>query len=99
MSTFKKYDNQILGLIIGLIAPLLVMLVYYQLNFSYMKISSFIFDMFLRNVLVPLLSLCAVANLLCFYIFIWTNKNYSAKGVIFATMIYAFLVFGYKLLN
>ena len=41
------------------------------------------------NSLAGLVSLSAIPNLLLFFVFIWTNWNKSARGVIFATLIVA----------
>lgn len=96
--SLKKYDNLYLGLLIGILAPIVILLVYYQLNFSYLSVNNFIFKMFVGAVLVPLLSLCTIANLGVFYLFIWKERYYSARGVIFATILYAIVVFTYKLM-
>jgi hypothetical protein len=38
------------------------------------------------------LSLATVPNLLLFFLFIWTHRNFSARGVIFATLLMAFVM-------
>ena len=44
------------------------------------------------GMLSKVLSLAAVPNLLLFFVFIWTHKNFSARGVIFATLLVAFVM-------
>lgn len=92
-----KLDSLLVGTIIGLITPLIVLLVYYQINYSYLKVDSFLMKMLINEVVLPLLSLCVIGNLAVFYLFI--NKNYilAARGIILATILYAIAVFIGKL--
>lgn len=41
---------------------------------------------------LPILSLCVIPNLLTFFIFIWTKRDKSAKGVLMATFAFAIYV-------
>ena len=91
------WDRVWFGLVCGVLAPWLVMLVYYRLNYYYLKPDSFLYKMFVELVFVPLLSLCVIANLGVFFLFIWRDKMASAKGVIMATFMYAIYVFAIKL--
>jgi hypothetical protein len=42
--------------------------------------------------LSKVVSLAAIPNLLLFFLFIWTKRNFSARGVIFATLLLAFVM-------
>ena len=53
----------------------------------------FLFRSFLLGVHFKLISICVFPNLLAFFIFIWTNYLKSARGVLLATFIYAFIIF------
>ena len=44
------------------------------------------------GMLSKVISLSAIPNLLLFFIYIWTNRNFSARGVIFATFLLAFVM-------
>jgi hypothetical protein len=44
------------------------------------------------GLLSKLLSLSAIPNLLLFFVFIWTNRPFSARGVIFATLVVALVM-------
>ena len=44
------------------------------------------------GMLSKVVSLAVIPNLLLFFIFIWTNRNFAARGVIFATLILAFFM-------
>ena len=78
-----------LGAITGLIAPLISLFVFYLVKYSQISFSKFFNDILLGyNILLPVISLCVIVNLLVFFIFIWTNRNYSARGVLLATFVY-----------
>ena len=89
----KKYDKLLLGLALGIITPVLVLLVYYQVNFYYIRVDTFLYETFMKRIFLPLLSLCVVGNLAVFFLFIQTDRYLSARGVVLATLIYALLVF------
>lgn len=89
----KKYDKLLLGLVLGIITPLIVLLVYYQVNFYYIRVDTFLYETFMKRIFLPLLSLCVVGNLAVFFLFIQTDRYLSARGVVLATLIYAILVF------
>ncbi len=86
----KKFDNSWLGFICGLLSPLLTLYVFYLIKYSHISFYKFYLDvLFANNIVTASVSLCVITNLLVFFIFIWTNRNYSARGVLFSTIIYA----------
>ncbi|MCK4746147.1 MAG: hypothetical protein KAT15_03890 [Bacteroidales bacterium] len=55
------------------------------------------FFQFLENfqqlgMLSKALSLSTIPNLLLFFLFLWTDRSFSARGVIFATLVMAFVM-------
>lgn len=88
--TFKKrFDSMTLGAIIGLIAPMISLFGFYLVKYSHLTFSKFFNDILLGyGILLPVISLCVITNLLVFFIFIWTNRNHSARGVLLATFVY-----------
>lgn len=90
-------NNFWFGFIIGIIAPMFILICYYLLNYSYLNADTFLFKIFLTNILSPLLSLCVLINLGLFFIFIQTESYKPAKGIIGATFIYAIFIFVLKL--
>lgn len=92
-----KYNKLWVGLVMGILVPLITLFVYYQINYSFLHLQTFLFKMFVSNIFTPLLSLSVVVNLGLFFIFINKNFYYAARGVIFATIIYAIIVFALKL--
>ena len=78
-----------LGAITGLMAPLISLFVFYLVTYHTISFSDFFHNILLGyGILLPVISLCVITNLLVFFIFIWTNRNYSARGVLLATFVY-----------
>ena len=97
---FKK-DNLKLGIVIGLIAPLIAMVIYYFWNFSRsMAMSEYIFLLRTnKSLLTGVSSICLVANAIFFTIYINTNRDKTAKGIFVATLAYGIAVLVYKLVS
>jgi hypothetical protein len=96
---FKK-DNLKLGILIGLIAPLLAMIIYYYWNFARaMSPSEYLY--LLRNnksLLTGVSSISLVANAVFFTIYINTHRDKTARGIFVATLLYGIGVLVYKLI-
>ena len=93
-----KKDNLRLGLVMGLIAPILSLVIYYFVKF-YPTYSFKEFLDFVRNnksqitaVSVP----CLVLNIALFTIYINSHRDQTAKGVFAATLIYAIIALLFK---
>lgn len=84
----KIKDHLILGLILGLLIPVLGVIGFYYSKFATIDLFQFLQVATKHKVLSPMLSLCAILNLGTFYLFL--NKNYllTARGIILATIIY-----------
>ena len=94
---FKK-DNLRLGLVLGLVAPIISLVIYYLVKF-YPTFSIKDFFDFLRTnksqitaVSVP----CLVLNIALFTYYINSHKDSTAKGIFAATLIYAILALLFK---
>jgi hypothetical protein len=91
MKAATKYDQLVVGLISGILVPVITFFI------AWMVISDIDFGTYFRqfhqlNMLSSLISLNALPNLLLFFIFIWLNMYRAARGVIFATFLLAFLM-------
>ena len=93
----KVNDRFLTGFIPGLIMPLMGVYIYFLLFFSYMGLAGFIKHIFKNNLIVSVISLGTILNLAVFFLFYQFEKDHSAKGVIGATFIYAFIVLFFKL--
>ncbi len=95
MKRTSKFNKIIYGLIPGILLPGLTLLV------SWMIISESTLDSYLRSYYMTghisgVISLCAIPNLLIFFIFIWLEKYQSARGVIYATILVALVMLIFK---
>ena len=95
-----KKDNLRLGLLLGLIAPVISLVIYYLVKF-YPAFTVGDFFYFIRTnksqitaVSVP----CLVLNIALFTIYINSHRDFTAKGVFAATLIYAILALLFKFL-
>jgi len=93
-----KYDSVILGTVLGLLLPLVIFMSYYLIAYHGMNLLSFFHYLGTGEIFLPIISLCATSNLLLFFIFIWTNRDKSARGVLQATFVYAIYVCIMKLI-
>ncbi len=94
---FDKLDKMWIGLLLGLISPVIVLAIFYLINYTHISFYGFLSKYMEHKALIPLFSLCAVINLGLFFLFIQKEKYYAARGIIFSTLIYTIIVFAYKL--
>ncbi|MEA3460712.1 MAG: hypothetical protein U9R49_02455 [Bacteroidota bacterium] len=87
----KKFDTLWHGLIPGLVLPALALLGFWIVK-SDRGLADFLVQFQHMTMLSKVVSLCAIPNLLLFFIYIWTNRNFSARGVIFATLMLALIM-------
>ena len=94
-----KKDNLQLGLVIGLIAPLLGLVVLYFIKFPSVPFSDFL-DFFIHTkaLITSLGSLCLMANVIFFTIYINTHRDNTAKGIFVTTLIYGIVILLLKIL-
>jgi hypothetical protein len=99
----KKYDSQQLGIVLGLIGPLVGFVVYGLLWSVYFKRS---FYYFYRAVFVEIpefrssiLTLSLLFNLIPFFYFIRSKRYQSGRGVLFAVFIYIPVVLYFRFFN
>ena len=97
---FKK-DNLRLGIIYGLIAPVLAMFLYYFIVLAdKINLSEYFFYLRTnRSLLTGVSSISLVANAVVFTIFVNTHRDKSAKGVFVTTLVYGMAVLVIKLIG
>ena len=90
-------DKQFIkGLFVGLIAPIVAFIIYVAFYLE-SDVEATYNALVKMNKLTHVISLSALINLLLFFMNLKTNRDKVAKGILFATMIYAFIVLGLKL--
>jgi hypothetical protein len=87
LEQLRRIDNFWIGVLLGIALPALLYPVLRPLdpaNFSFIQT----FDKLTMIKLLPmLLSRCVFPNALLFFIFIWTDFNLAAKGVLYTTVV------------
>ncbi|RPI44538.1 MAG: hypothetical protein EHM46_02735 [Bacteroidetes bacterium] len=91
MKTRKPYDTLPAGFIPGLLIPVAGLAIFWSARY-HGGFFEFLGDFQRLNTLSKILSLATIPNLLLFFIFIWTDRTFSARGVIFATLVLALVM-------
>lgn len=95
-----KNDKLWVGIIIGLVAPLLAMLIYYFISFypKQVSFSEFLYYMkTYKTLLTGVSTISLVANAVLFTLFINSRKDNIAKGIFVSTLVYGIGVLLVKL--
>ena len=78
-----------LGLVLGLITPVIVLFIIYYLKFSSMEFNDFMQSFFRQKQLITFFGVwCLVANIALFTYYINTTKDRTAKGIFAITHLY-----------
>jgi hypothetical protein len=93
----SRFDSIWIGLIVGIFVPALAFVMFYFSSFTKVSLHYFIEYSAQLQALPKIISLCVVPNLGVFFLFMWRNHYYSARGVIMATVIMALIVLGLKI--
>jgi hypothetical protein len=92
MNVKSKYNKLWLGLVLGIIIPIITIIIFSLFKSDVKNLIEFIEFTLSISALSNILSLCALPNLAIFYLFLNKELYYSARGVIFATLLWAILV-------
>ena len=95
-----KRDNLQIGIVLGLLGPLIGLLVIYFIKYSATSFGNFI-DLFIHDnrLITSIGSLSLLANVALFTIYINTHRDKTAKGIFVVTLIYGIAILILKLLN
>ncbi|MFL5740377.1 MAG: hypothetical protein ACJ75B_09185 [Flavisolibacter sp.] len=86
---FLSKDNFKLGLVLGLITPMIVLVIIYFLKFSSLDFDDFLQSFFHEKQLITFFGVwCLVGNMVLFTYYINTRKDRTAKGIFSVTLIY-----------
>lgn len=91
---FRK-DNLKFGILLGFIAPILGLFIYYFIAFYSLKVGFFEFLGYLKqykSMLTGVSSVALVANAVIFTIYINSYKDKTARGIFVATIVYGIAV-------
>lgn len=93
-----RSDSQVLGIITGLLAPILGFflygLIYVTAIRPHLELREFVYDLFFgtREYQSPILSLSLIANLPLFFWFDRRDRHKSMRGVILASFAYGIAI-------
>jgi uncharacterized protein (DUF486 family) len=94
----NRYDQVLTGWLIGIIAPLIIFLIVYKVNYSATDFTAFLRNVWQMKIFLKILSLCVFPNLGFFFLFYRMKYDMAARGVIMATFMFAFFVLIAKVL-
>ena len=92
MLEFFKRDTNRTGIVAAVIFPLAILIITLLVMSKSMSLISYIQTMVILGSFSKILSLCVYPNLIIFYLYLHYNRNRSAKGVVWGTMIMASIV-------
>ncbi len=96
MVVFKK-DNLRLGIILGLIGPIISFFGYYLIRFRIFSLGEFLNALRTNKPLLTGLTIpCLLLNIVLFTIYINTNRHETAKGIFAITVVYAIVSLLFK---
>ena len=94
MATFiLKRDNLKLGLVLGLVGPVLGLIIVYFLKFSsygFLEFLDYFFNT--RGLITSVGALCLLANAVLFTVYINTHRDNTAKGIFVTTLLYGIAI-------
>ena len=97
---FKK-DNLQLGLIMGLVAPVIAMFLYYLVMLARLiNLQEYIYYLKTnKSLLTGVSSVSLIANAILFTIYINSKRDKTAKGIFVSTLVYGIAVLLIKLIR
>ena len=92
-----KKDNIKLGLIIGLLMPVIGILVFYMWKFSSISFSEFWGYLTThKNLITSLSVICLFLNVVVFTLYINTKRDQTAKGIFAITVVFGIAALVFK---
>jgi hypothetical protein len=86
---FLKKDSLKLGIILGIITPVIVFIFIYFLRFSAYEFNEFTRVFFSEKKLITFFGVwCLVGNIALFTVYINSNRDQTAKGIFAMTVLY-----------
>ena len=93
-----KRDDLKLGIVLGFLAPVLGMFIYYFIQFRMFTLTEFFRILFSqKQLLTGIVSISLIANAVIFTVYINSRRDKTARGIFIATCVYAIASLVYKL--
>ncbi len=88
--SWVKTDKLVFGAVLGLVAPILSLCLYYVYNIYPNSFADFVrFMLQERRLFSSLVVICLVLNMALFTAYVNTHKDQTAKGIFVITLVYA----------
>lgn len=88
----NKINALIVGLIIGLLVPIIAIYIFFLFSNHQLSWTDYLNHLFRYKLVSHVISIGAISNLLVFFGFSRFDYLKAARGVVFATMLYAIFV-------
>jgi len=85
---FLKYDNFFAGFISGILIPLLVAFIAFLVTSKGLTLLEYYFEILKKGFMTHGLTLCILPDIILFFVFNWADMLKSAKGILWATIIW-----------
>ena len=92
MLEFIKRDTNRTGIVAAIVVPSIIFITALLLMSGTIKLVNYVQTMLIFGTFSKILSLCVYPNLIIFYLYLHFDRNRSAKGVVWGTMIMASIV-------
>jgi len=92
MEISHRWNKFRIGFALGVALPVVIFVIVYFSTYSKTPFETFIRFTYMSQLLPKILSLCVAPNLAIFYIFLNKKFWYATRGVIAATIFFAFVV-------
>jgi len=92
----NRFDSTLIGIVCGIIGPVIGFFLYYYIFRHEPTLTGF-WNIAKQSDNIPkVMSLSVIANLLIFFIFVWTNRLLSSRGVLLGTFLWVIVIIYYK---
>ena len=85
IETTSTLNSVWLGLIFGILAPIVAFMMFYFSSFTKVPLDYFVRYSLKIGALINILTVCLIPNFLIFALFIWRKHYTSAKGIVIAS--------------
>jgi hypothetical protein len=82
-----KINSIWLGVIVGIITPIISMALFYIFSFKSLSFSDFYMMIQKMDILTQTLTICVLPSFFAFFFFYWKEYNKSAQGVVLSTLL------------
>lgn len=98
-SKFDKFDKTWVGMVMGLILPLIIMFFIFIFAEGEPNMKAWLLRIKMANIITHIVTLSVFANIIIFLLFNKLDLLKATKGVLAITIVWALVVFGIKFLS